>query len=111
VDDRLTVERKLTEQTTAKALVGNTKRTLYAYRITLTSHLAVPARVTVYDQVPLSRHEEIKAKLQDANPRPSEQTGLNVLQWDLVLEPQGKREIQFSFLLENPRQMRLVGIS
>jgi uncharacterized protein (TIGR02231 family) len=111
VDDRLTVERKLTEQTTAKALVGNTKRTLYAYQITLTSHLAVPARVTVYDQVPLSRHEEIKAKLQDANPRPTDQTGLNVLQWDLVLEPRGKRELQFSFLLENPRNMRLVGIA
>jgi uncharacterized protein (TIGR02231 family) len=111
VDDRLTVERKLTEQSTAKALVGNTKRTLYAYQITLTSHLAVPARVTVYDQVPLSRHEEIKAKLQDATPRPTEQTGLNVLQWDLVLEPQAKRELQFSFLLEHPRNLRLVGIA
>ena len=65
----------------------------------------------IANQVPLSRHEEIKAKLQDANPRPAEQTGLNILQWDLLLAQQAKQELQFSFLLEHPRNMRLVGIA
>jgi uncharacterized protein (TIGR02231 family) len=111
VDDRVKVARELADRDTSKNFIGNNRRSQLAYKITLTNHLPGPAHVLVYDQVPLSRLEEIKAKLQDANPRPTDQTGLNVLQWDLVLESQGKRELDFSFLLEHPRTMRLIGIA
>ncbi|HEX9988635.1 MAG TPA: mucoidy inhibitor MuiA family protein [Chloroflexia bacterium] len=112
VDDRVKVERELTERATAKAaLLGSTKRTHFAYEITLTSHLAAPARILVSDQLPVPRHEEIKVKLQSATPPPTEQTGLNILKWDLELQPQQKQKITFSFTVEHPRDMVLTGLN
>ncbi|HYP41443.1 MAG TPA: mucoidy inhibitor MuiA family protein [Chloroflexia bacterium] len=112
VDDRVKVERELTERATAKAaLLGNTKRTLFAYEITLTSHLAAPARILLSDQLPVPRHEEIKVKLQSASPAPTEQTGLNILKWELELQPQHKQKITFAFTVEHPRDMVLTGLN
>ena len=110
-DDRIKVKRELTERATSKALLGNTRRTVYSYTITLTNNLDRPARVTVFDQVPVSRHEEVKIKLQEAAPAPTEQTDLNILKWVLTVAPQAKQTIAYTFSLEQPRNLTLTGIS
>lgn len=110
VDERVKVERELTERTVDRNLIGNTRRMLYGYKITLTNLLAVPAKITVFDQLPVSRHEDIKVKLRDASPKPTETTGLNVLRWQLELKPGEKREIAFGFTVEHPRDLRLTGL-
>src|SRR5205823_7891803 len=104
------VERKLAQRDTSNALIGNTRRTLYGYKITLTTLLAWPARVTVYDQLPVSRNEQIKSKLLEVAPPPTEQSDLNILKWELTLTPQQKQEITFSFQVEHPRDVRITGI-
>jgi uncharacterized protein (TIGR02231 family) len=111
IDDRIKVERELSGRAVDKTLIGNTRRTHFAYTITLTNLLAIPARVTVLDQLPVSRHESIKVKLQDAAPRPAEQSELNILKWELDLKPQEKRVLTFAFSVEHPREMAVVGIS
>jgi uncharacterized protein (TIGR02231 family) len=111
VDDRVKVERELSGRTVDKTLIGNTRRTQFAYTITLTNLLATPARVTVLDQLPVARHEAIKVKLQDTAPRPAEHSDLNILTWELELKPQEKRTLFFAFTVEHPRDMTVVGIS
>jgi uncharacterized protein (TIGR02231 family) len=111
IDDRIKVERELTGRSVDKTLIGNTRRTQFAYTITLTNLLAAPARIAVLDQLPLSRHESIKVKLQEATPRPAEQNELNIVRWDLELKPQEKRVLSFSFSVEHPRDMQVVGVS
>ena len=110
VDDRVKVERKMSERTAGKTLIGNTRRTGLGYKITLANHLERPARVTVCDQIPVSRHETIKVKLAEATPEPTEQTDLNILKWELTLPPGGKTDIHYSFTLENPRDIQIVGM-
>jgi uncharacterized protein (TIGR02231 family) len=110
VDDRVKVERELSGRTVDKTLIGNIRRTQFAYTITLTNLLAAPARVAVLDQLPVSRHEAIKVKLQDAAPRPSEHNDLNILTWELELKPQEKRTLFFAFTVEHPRDMAVIGI-
>jgi uncharacterized protein (TIGR02231 family) len=110
IDERIKVERKLSGRTVDKTLIGNTRRTQFAYTITLTNLLAAPARVTILDQLPLSRHEAIKVKLQDVVPKPAEQSDLNILKWELTLKPQEKRELSFAFSVEQPRDMHVVGL-
>ncbi|HEX5692301.1 MAG TPA: DUF4139 domain-containing protein, partial [Roseiflexaceae bacterium] len=110
VDNRVKVEREMTGRTVDKTLIGNTRRTQFAYTITLTNLLATPARIAVLDQLPLSRHESIKVKLQDATPRPTEQNELNILRWELELRPQEKRVLSFAFVVEHPRDMQVVGM-
>jgi uncharacterized protein (TIGR02231 family) len=110
VDDRVKVERKLAQRDTSKAIIGNTRRTLYGYKITITNLLTRPVRVTAYDQLPVSRNEQIKSKLLEVAPPPTEQTDLNILKWELDLTPQQKQEIAFSFQIEQPRDMKITGI-
>jgi uncharacterized protein (TIGR02231 family) len=111
VDDRVKVKRELTERTAGKTFIGNTKRTGWGYKIKVTSHLAWPTRVTVMDQVPVSRHEQIKVKMAEVSPEPTEQSDLNILKWELQMAPQSAQEINYSFVLESPRDLTLSGIS
>jgi uncharacterized protein (TIGR02231 family) len=110
VDDRVKVERELSGRAVDKTLIGNTRRTQFSYTITLTNLLASPARITTFDQLPVSRHEAIKVKLQDAAPRPAEHNDLNILTWELELKPQEKRTLFFAFTVEHPRDMTVIGI-
>jgi uncharacterized protein (TIGR02231 family) len=111
LDDRVKVKRELTARATGKTLIGNTRRTTAGYKITLTNHLERPARVTVFDQLPVSRHEQIKARLQEVSPDPAEHNDLNIIKWELELAPQQKRDITFAFVIEHPREMQVTGVS
>ena len=110
VDDRIKVERELKRREVDRKLIGDRRRLQYGYEITLESHLAVEAHVTLHDQIPVSRHEAIKVRLESADPRPSAQSELNLLDWDLVLKPGEKRAVRFDFSVEHPREMSLVGL-
>ncbi len=109
LDDRVKVKRELIGRTTGKALIGNTKRTSVGYKITLTNLLPRMAHVTMYDQLPVSRHEQIKTRLQEVSPNPTEHNDLNVIKWELELAPQEKREITFAFAIEHPRELQVTG--
>ncbi|MDQ2809871.1 MAG: mucoidy inhibitor MuiA family protein [Chloroflexota bacterium] len=111
IDDRVKVERDLTERTAGKsAFIGNLKRVGWAYRIRLTNHLPTPARITVTDQLPVPRHEDIKVKLQEAMPKPTEQTALQLFSWTLVLPAGAQREILLAFTVEHPRTLLVTGL-
>jgi uncharacterized protein (TIGR02231 family) len=111
VDDRVTVERKLTKRETSKNLLGNVRRTAVTYTITVENHLPVAARVAVLDQFPVSRHERIKVEDKEAAPEPAERTDLGVVTWKLDLAPGAKQELTLSFQLEHPRDLRVSGFS
>lgn len=111
VDDRIKVERELVERTVDKTLIGNTRRMVFAYKITLTNLLATPAKVTVLDQLPVARSEEIKVKPREISPKPASLDNLGILTWNLELKPQEKREVTVGFAVEYPREMRLFGIT
>ena len=110
VDDRIKVERELAGRSVGKALIGNTRWTQYAYKITLTNHLATPTRVTVFDQLPVARHEAIKVKPGEIVPRPAELSDLSILKWELELPPHEKRDLSFGFTVEYPRDLTVVGV-
>jgi uncharacterized protein (TIGR02231 family) len=111
VDDRLHVERELVRRSTGKKVVGNVRRTDVAYRITLANHTPRPAKVTVRDQLPVSRHESVAVRDVTATPSPDERTDLGVLTWTLELPPSARKEVTFSFRLEHPRGADLIGWS
>ncbi|MBN1975870.1 MAG: mucoidy inhibitor MuiA family protein [Anaerolineae bacterium] len=109
-DDRVKVERELKRREVDKKFIGDKRRLHYAYEITLENLLSSEARVTLHDQIPVSRHEDVKVKLSSAEPEPSEQSELNLLDWELTLAPGEKRDVRFGFTVEHPRAMRLTGL-
>jgi uncharacterized protein (TIGR02231 family) len=110
VDDRIKVKRELVKRDVGKNLIGNTRRTQFAYKITLQNLLATEAKITVFDQLPLGRHEEIKVKLENISPEPAERSELNIVKWILELKPGEKRDITFAFFIEHPRTMTITGL-
>ena len=110
VDDRLKVERELKRRDVDKRMIGGKRRLVYAYEIELENLLPVPAKITLHDQIPVARHEEIKVKLESADPRPSEHSELNLLDWELSLQPKEKRTVRFDFSVEYPQTMEVSGL-
>ncbi|NIP35116.1 MAG: mucoidy inhibitor MuiA family protein, partial [Gemmatimonadetes bacterium] len=109
-DDRVKVERELKRREVDKRLIGDRRRLRYGYEIALENRLPAEAQITLHDQIPVSRHEDIKVKLESADPQPTERTELNLLDWELTLAPGERRVVRFDFTVEHPRDMGLLGL-
>ncbi|MFZ6030609.1 MAG: mucoidy inhibitor MuiA family protein [Chloroflexota bacterium] len=110
VDDRVKTERELKRRDVGKNLIGGKRRMAYSYEITLQNLLSGPIELTLHDQLPVSRHEDIKIKLESADPKPAEQTALNLLNWELTLASKEKRTVRFDFSVEMPQAVQVVGL-
>jgi len=110
-DERLRVERELVARDVDKAFIlGDRRRVRYAYRITVENLRDAPQQVKVLDQLPVAQDEQIKVKLDSADPKPSEQSELNRLEWTLTLDRAAKRVLRFDFTVEHPRAMDVMGL-
>ena len=74
------------------------------------SLLATAARVTVQDQYPVSRHEQIKIRLDRVAPESAEHSELHILKWQLDLAPAEKKTIRYEYQVEHPRALHVVGL-
>jgi uncharacterized protein (TIGR02231 family) len=109
VDDRVRVERELVRRTATKAVLGSARRRETEHRIKITNHSPRTARVTVLDQLPVSRDEGIVVKETKLDPAPAERTDLGVLTWVLELQPGASAEIQLGVRVELARGVEMTG--
>jgi uncharacterized protein (TIGR02231 family) len=109
-DDRIKVERELKRRDVDKSLIGGKRRLHYGYEIKLENLLGGQATLILHDQIPVPRHEEIKVRLDSIDPKPAEQTALNLLRWELTLLPKEKRSIHFEFTVEYPQSLDVFGL-
>jgi uncharacterized protein (TIGR02231 family) len=110
-DERLRVERKLIARSVDKTFLADRRRLRYGYRIEVENLRDTPQTVGVRDQLPVSKHEQVKVKLESADPKPTKHSELNQLEWKLVLEPAARQVIQLDFSVEAPREMELSGLA
>ncbi len=109
IDEGLKIERDLVERLVDKKLIGNQRRINYSYRLIITNLLDKAASLQVTEQLPLSRNEQIKVRLIRSNPQI--QLGeMGVLEWQLTLAPQERREIYYQFNVEHPPELTVVGL-
>ena len=109
-EDRIKVERELKRREVDKRLIGGRRHMVFGYEIKVENLLPYAAKLTLHDQFPVSRHEEIKVRLEAADPKPVEVSELNLLRWEFSLEPKEKRSVRFDFLVDTPQGMEVVGI-
>ncbi len=102
VDDRVYVERKLMAREVDKRLIGDRRRVRVGYEIELRNLRTQPIVLELHDQLPVARHEQIKVKLESADPKSNEQSELNELTWNLTLAPNEHRFVRFDFTIEHP---------
>ncbi|WP_117212646.1 DUF4139 domain-containing protein, partial [Allorhizocola rhizosphaerae] len=109
VDDRVRVERELVRRSASKATLGSTRRVDAEYKITVANHGPRAIRVTVLDQLPVSRDAEITVRETLAKPDPAERDEMGVLTWKAELEPFATAEFHFGFRIESAKNVQLAG--
>ncbi len=114
IDDRVRVERELVRRGATKAfrgpaMLGAARRRDVEHRIRVTNHTPSRAKVTVLDQLPVSRDEGIVIKEQRLDPAPAERTDLGVLTWSLELAPGQTRDIHVGVRVETAKGVDVVG--
>lgn len=110
VDDQIRVERELRRRSTSKAVIGGNRTIDIAYEITVENHRAGEATISVHDHIPLSSDGDIKVRLREVSPSPSEQSDLGELTWDLRLGSGQQATIKHRFTIDHPAQATLTGI-
>jgi len=100
----------LTRRAVDKTLIGGNRRTSLSYRITVRNNHARAAHVTVRDQTPVSRHEQLKARVSRVEPGPAEQTDLGVLRWELNVPPGGMEQLNVDLVVEHPAGPTVTGL-
>jgi uncharacterized protein (TIGR02231 family) len=110
VDDQIRIERKLRRRAVSKAVLGGTRTVDIAYETTVENHRTGPAKISLHDHIPVSADAEIKVKLRETSPNPTDQTDLGELTWKLTLEPGQSATIRHRFTVEHPAQVQVAGL-
>jgi uncharacterized protein (TIGR02231 family) len=109
-ENRLKVERELKRREIDKRAIGSRRSQVFGYAINLESRMPNPVNLTLYDQLPVPRNEEIRVRLDSSDPKPTSQTELNQLIWELSLEPKEKYTVRFDFSVDSPQTMKIIGL-
>ena len=109
IDEGLKIERELVERQVDKKLISNQRRTSYAYRLNVTNLQQVQVHLTLKEQLPVSRNEQIKVRSTLTNPKipPGE---MGILEWEISLPPQAKQELYYQFVVEHPPELTVIGL-
>jgi len=109
VEDRIKVERELIRQEVDKRIIGGKRRHQIGYEIHLENLLNSEVNIILQDQIPVSEHEDIKIRLVHIDPKPKNQSELNLIDWELNLQKQAKITIRYAYEVEYPQKMVLSG--
>jgi uncharacterized protein (TIGR02231 family) len=109
IDEGLKIERSLVERQVDKKIIVNQRRTTYAYRAIITNLLNQEINLKITEQLPVSRNEQIKVRL--TRIQPQIQLGeMGIIEWELSVLPQERREINYQFTIEHPPELTVVGL-
>ncbi|WP_156893422.1 mucoidy inhibitor MuiA family protein [Actinokineospora enzanensis] len=109
IDDRIRVERELVRRSTSKAVLGGTRKQEAAYRIEIGNYGPRPAKITVVDQVPVSRSESVEVRDVTLKPEPAERTDLGEVTWKLDVAAGKTAEITIAFRVTVAKGANLAG--
>ena len=110
-DEGISVKRKLNNRFTEDTgVVSKGKRITYDYTITLQNNKKTAEKITVLDQVPLSRHEKITVKVLAPSEREVKPEADGTLKWMISLNPGEKRALPLKFSIEYPADFPVTGL-
>ena len=109
IDEGLKLTRDLVERKVDKQLFGGQRRVTVAYRLMVTNLRDQEATLTLTEQLPISRNEQIKVRLNRTSPQI--QSGeMGLLEWSLNLEAKGHHELSYQFTVEHAPTLTVVGL-
>ncbi len=106
------VKRELVKrEATTAGMLGGSKKIHYAYRIKVENNKKSSAKVTVKDQIPVPKNDEIKVddvKFGEGD-EPTKKTDMGIIDWRFELPPGKKKVIDFEFSIIYPAKFVIEG--
>ena len=109
-DDHVKIERELVKRQVNKKVLQERKLNLYAYKIKILNNTNTVKKAEVLDKIPVSKHEEIKVKLDESRPQPTSTDELNRLTWSVDLTPYETKTILYEFSVDSPKDLIIRGL-
>jgi len=108
-DDQLKVKREVAKVRKKAGLLGS-NRLSYHCTVELENFKKRAVTVSLLDQLPLAGNAEIKASLDEAQPKPDETRADGRLLWKVLLAPGEKKKISYDIVIEYPKGRDLAGV-
>ena len=90
--------------------LGRNEKLRLVYKITVQNLRKIAAEVELQDQLPVSQNDKIEVKDITIQPAQAKKDDKGILTWKLTLAPQEKKEITIDFIIEYPKDARIMGI-
>ena len=108
-DDQVKVTRVMTKLRKKGGLISSNSVT-YHVSIELENYKQRNVNLSLLDQQPLPGNAEIKVRLDDEEPKPSETKEDGTIVWKVDLAPGEKKKVAYDLVIEYPKGRDLVGI-
>jgi uncharacterized protein (TIGR02231 family) len=110
-DEGISVKRKLNNRFTEDTgVMTKGKRITYDVTLTVQNNKKSAAKITVLDQIPVSRHEKIVVKVLTPDEKVAKADADGILKWNLELNPGEKRDLPLKFSVEFPNDLAVAGV-
>jgi uncharacterized protein (TIGR02231 family) len=101
-DQGLSIKRDKIKEFNSKSFFGNTKKEQLGWKITVKNNKEEKVTIRIFDQLPLSKNEEIKVEgMELSGGKWNKETG--EIEWKVELAPKQNKEIILKYLVQYPK--------
>ncbi len=106
-DKNIVVSRTKLKSYTGKQFIGNNKKEIRAYEISIRNKKAQPVTINIEDQFPVSNNKEIEVtRLQSSGAEAEKDTGK--VSWRLQLEPAQTKKLTLTYEVKYPKNEKVL---
>ncbi len=106
-DNSILVKREKREDFTSRRVLGQNKTETYSFLITVRNNKAVPVKMAVKDQIPVSTNSGIEVSTGELT-RGIHNSTTGEVRWELELKPGETRELIMTYSVKYPRDRTIV---
>lgn len=112
-DDAIEIDYKLLkDERSEEGLLNRDRRIARRYRIGITNHHQRKLTISIFDQLPVSRDEDIQVALSEDATKPNNrdvEDRAGVLEWKRTFSPEEKWQIHFGYDVSYPKDKKIPG--
>lgn len=107
-DKRVVVKREKLKDFSSKKAIGSNQKDSYAFEISVRNTKTEAIKIVVEDQVPVSSNSQIEVTVADVGGSQYNKT-TGKLSWELSLQPNEAKKLQFKYEVKYPKDKQLNG--
>ncbi len=105
-DKKVLVDRKLLEEFSDKKVIGNNRKDMYTYEITIKNLRDIEVNLSLFDQIPISQDSDISVSVEEISGATYDET-TGKLKWIVNLAPGATAKYKISFEIKYPENKKI----